>query len=509
VKPTLRMKLSRGLRKIRERLSRHPCDSDGTPIISAKRIIYEIGNRVRAISAGGIGAIQMLVKALDLDKAINERLHVLKIHRPYLESDHVLNVAYNTLCGGRCLEDIEIRRNDEVFLDAVGATAIPDPTTAGDFCRRLGESDIEDLMEAFNETRLKIWSQQPDEFFDKAIIDADGTLVPTTGECKEGMDVDYKGRWGYQTLLVSLANTQEPLFLENHSGNRPSFEGAARRLDQAAELCWRAGFRRILLRGDTDFSQTEHLDRWDAQKIQFIFGFDAKANLIQMADSLAKTAWTPLERPPKYKVATQGRKRPENVKERIIREREFKNLRLISEDAAEFDYSPHACKKTYRIIVLRKNLLVERGETLLFPDTRYFFYITNDRRTSAKGIIMSANDRCDQEKLIEQLKNGPRALRAPLDNLESNWAYMVMASLAWSLKAWFALALPVSPRWQERHEGEKRQVLRMGFRRFLNAFMLMPAQIIRRGRQLRYRFLSWNPWQHLFFRAFGAIQLMT
>ena len=90
----------------------------------------------------------------------------------------------------------------------------------------------------------------------------DGTLTVTTGECKEGMDISYKGDWGYHPLIVSLANTGEVLSIMNRSGNRPSEEGAADEADSAIALCRQAGFRVIRLRGDTAFSQTEHLDRW-------------------------------------------------------------------------------------------------------------------------------------------------------------------------------------------------------------------------------------------------------
>jgi hypothetical protein len=357
------------------------------------------------------------------------------------------------------------------------------------------------LMDTINEVRLNVWRRQPEEFFDEAIIDLDGTLAPTTGECKEGMDINYKGQWGYHPLVVSLANTGEPLYLVNRSGNRPSHEGAEEYLDRAIALCRRGGFRKILVRGDTDFTQTRKLDELDADGVRFIFGIDAMPNLVKIADNLPKKAWKRLRRRPKYEVRTQRRRRPENVKERIVKQREFENIRLFSEMVAEFDYQPIHCRRAYRVVVLCKNLSVERGENVLFDDLRYFFYITNDSCSPGEGVVPSANGRCNQENLIEQLKNGVRAMNMPVDNLVSNWAYMVMASLAWTLKAWLALVLPETGRWKAKYKAEKKAVLRMEFKKFLNAFMRLPCQIVRTGRRIVYRLLSWNPWQHVMLRA--------
>jgi len=419
---------------------------------------------------------------------------------PYHESDHVLNIAYNILAGGTCLEDIELLRNNEIYLDALGAPRIPDPTTAGDFCRRFKQDHIATLMEAINASRLRVWKQQSESFFEQAVIEADGTLLKTNGECKEGMDISYKGIWGYHPLVVTLANTGEPLYIINRSGSRPSHEGASHWFDKSIEHCLKAGFKQIVLRGDTDFSQTEHLDRWDDKNVRFIFGMGSMPNLKRIALNIPEGEWKALKRRPKYEVETFPRSRPENVKERIIREREFKKIRLNSEQVSEFLYSPTKCNKTYRMVVARKNLSIEKGESVLFEDVRYFFYITNDHSASAHEIVFESNDRCNQENLIEQLKNGVRALNAPVENLDSNWAYMVMASLAWTLKAWFALLLPEKGRWKEKHKTEKKIVLRMEFKKFLNNFMRVPAQIIQQGRKIIFRLLSWNPWQPVFFR---------
>jgi hypothetical protein len=501
-----RKKLRNRKRRIQYRLRERHWADQPEPMLTARNIQYELGEKARGLGAGGIGAMHLLARRTGLIEAIDEKLDLLKVHLPYHESDHVLNIAYNILCGGTCLEDIELRRNDEVYLDGLGAQRIPDPTTAGDFCRRFEPNDVEQLMDAINEVRLGVWRGQRKAFFEEAVIEADGVQACTTGACKEGMDISYKGEWGYHPLVVSLANTSEPLFLVNRSGNRPSHEGAAEYYDRSAALCRCAGFRKILFRGDTDFSQTTHLDRWDRAGYRFIFGLDAMKNLVQKADALPERRWKRLVRPAKHAVRTVPRARPDNVKERIVRERGFKNLRLTSEDVAEFDYRPTFCKKTYRVVVVRKNLSVEKGERVLFDDIRYFFYITNDRRSSASKIVREANGRCNQENLIEQLLNGVRALSMPVDNLVSNWAYMVMASLAWTLKAWFALSLPERGRWSAKYASEKSAVLKMAMKTFLNAFMRVPCQIVRTGRRVLYRLLGWNRWQQVFLRGVDALR---
>ena len=504
----IRRQLSNRKSRMERRLDKKRLGNTDRPVFTAANIDYEFAHRIHGVAHGGIGAFHLLARRIGLIDAIDQKLHLLKIHMPYHHSDHVLNLAYNALCDGTCLQDIELRRQDEVYLNALGARRIPDPTTAGDFCRRFGAADVHTLIDVFNDVRQHVWARQPTAFFDEARLDMDGVLVPSTGECKVGMDISYDGTWGYHAFVLSLANTGEVLSLLNRPGNRPSHEGAAAEVDRALRVCLEGGFRKVLLRGDTDFSQTKHLDRWNADpRIQFIFGLDKSWAKHVSADDLQAAAWQKLERPARYQVKTQPRQKPKRVKKQIVRQREFENKRLVSEDVAEMPYRPTACKNTYRLIVVRKNLSVEKGELRLFDDYVYFYYLTNDRTRSAAAIVFEANQRCNQENLHAQLKGGVRALQAPLDNLESNWAYMVMTALAWNLKAWFALWPTEGPgRHIERHQQEKATILRMEFKTFVNAFLRLPCQIVRTGRRLIYRFLSWNPWQRVFFRTFGQLR---
>ena len=470
------------------------------PMIGGLNIHYEMGAKTRAIGCGGIGALHKLVTNVGLDRALNDSLNLLKIHLPYHESDHVLNIAYNVATGGTCLEDIERLRQDENYMDALGTERIPDPTTAGDFLRRFeGEAPLLALQEAVNGTRQAIWRMQDESFRRRGVIDVDGSIAGTLGECKEGMDISYNGIWGYHPLIVTLANTREPLYLVNRSGNKKSNDGAEHWIDLAID-CVGEVFEEVLVRGDTDFSMTKHFDRWDEQA-KFVFGYKAHENVVEMADALPNRAWRRLKRPRRYTVKTEERERPENVKERIVEERGYDNIKLKSEDVAEFDYRPGACKKSYRMVVVRKNLSVEKGQEWLFDDYRYFFYITNMPEKTREEIVFSANERCDQENVIGQLKTGIHALRMPTEDLHSNWAYMVIASLAWTFKSWYALQIP--------NKQECRTVLRMEFKKFLQQIILIPCQIIRTGHRLVYRVLAYNPFLETFFETFDRIRKLS
>jgi hypothetical protein len=451
------------------------------------------------MNCGGMGAMHLLVQNLGLVQDIDAHLHLLKVHLPYHESDHVLNLTYNLLAGGQRLEDIELRRQDEVFLNSLGAERIPDPTTAGDFTRRFSEGDIAVLQECIHRARLAVWKVQPAGFLQEAFVDVDGTIAGTHGECKQGMDLSYKGIWGYAPLVVSLANTKEVLYVINRPGNAASQSGSVEWIDRAVGLVQPVAGT-VTIRGDTDFSHTEQLDRWDGEGTKFIFGMDAHPKLVKLAEALETGAWTAFEREPKYEILTEPRPKAFRYKEQVVVERRFENKKLMGEALAQIEYQPHHCHRKYRVIILRKNITMQIGEKALFDEVRYFFYITNRKDRPAK-IVGLANGRCDQENVIEQLKNGVNAMRMPVKDLVSNWAYMVMAALAWNLKAWYGLLTPNRERGME--------LVRMEFRRFLHAIMLLPCQIVRTARRVIYRILGYNSWLKDFFATWERLERLA
>ena len=357
--------------EVARRLSPSWNGQDPKPVLSPDGISYEVSEKIGAVSYGGLGLLQQVVKWSGLGEAIDRAVKLFKRHQPYHESDHVLNLIYNVATGGTRYQDIELRRQSVSFLEAVGAQKIPAPSTAGDFVQRFDASDVVDLMEAVNESRRKVWAQQPRSFFERAEIDVDGTIAPTRGEGKK------------------------------------------------------------------------------------------------------------------------RRQRRAKVKPEIVKTRGFKKLTLEREEIAEMDYHPSKAQGTYRLVVLRKTILVEKGQRRLLPQTRYHFYVTNipAAQLGTAAVVRENNRRCNQENVIEQLKNGVEALRMPSATLVANWAYLVIAAQAWNLKAWMGLVLPARL--------QARQLVKMEYRRFLREIIEMPCQILRTGRRLVYRLLDVNSWSRL------------
>ena len=147
------------------------------------------------------------------------------------------------------------------------------------------------------------------------------------------------------------------------------------------------------------------------------------------------------------------------------------------------------------MVVLRKQVRVMPGQQKLFDDSPYFFDITNLPATvSPWQVVAEANARCDQENIIAQGKE-MGALSAPLNDLMSNWASIVMALLAWNLKCWLSLSIKEAGKGDARaaRRAQKRKLLGLDFSTFRQSVIEVPAQILSRGRQLIYRLLTWTP----------------
>jgi len=263
----------------------------------------------------------------------------------------------------------------------------------------------------------------------------------------------------------------------------------------AVDVVRDAGFRKVRLRGDGHFSLTDDFDHWTQRKVEFVFGLAAHAKLVGVAEGLEEGVWRRLRRKGGSAGPCRRGERKPRVKKKVIEERGYRNLELEKEDYAEFAYQPGKCEREYRVVVLRKTITVKQGQALLLPEVRYHFYITNATKSvlSSRQVIAEANARCDQENLIEQTKNGVHAMRMPCDTLQANDAYMVIACLAWNIKAW------IGQLWPNRKQGK--DIVRMEFRRFVASIIALPCQVLRTGRRIVHRFLAYSRWLEPILRA--------
>ena len=455
-------------------------ESTRRPVFRTRRVHTEIDRGSRATPYGGLALAHQLVQGLNLPRAIDHGVPIFKIHLPYHESDHLLTHVYNLFAGGTCIEDIASLQDSEAFRNLVGACRVPDPTTAGDFLRRFDPQTLSFLTHVFDETHEKVWAALPRAKRRMATVDLDSTIKPVYGECKEGADFSYTGKWSYHPLLISVAETNECLRLINRSGNRPSAEGSGEALDECLGRLTRH-FRKVRVRGDTAFGGQETVRVCDVYKnVEFAFGLNATANLVQMAENLSPRAFRPFDpRPPApgrgHKVMRVRRRRRRRTRRARARARGYDTLRTVRESVAEFPYRPGWADRDYRIVVRRQLVETSRGQEVLFEQYRYRFFITNIPDMTPAEVVRFAYGRCNQENTIEQLKNGMATMKMPTGELVANAAFLMAGQLAWNLRAWLSLlALP-------------EESLRWEWKRFRHAFVYVAARVVRKARRVCVR----------------------
>ena len=420
---------------------------------------------------GGLALAARLMARLKVPQAIDARLSLLSSHRPFHESDHVLTHVYNLFVGGSAIEDIADLQHSEPVRRILGASRIPDPSTAGDFLRRFDRKAIEQLDRAIDQAQGRVWRG----FFGRrrakrGVVDLDSHVRHVYGSQKEGADFTYKGGFGYHPLVISLAGTQECLRLVNRSGNVPSAEGAADQLEELAVML-NSRFKRVLVRGDSAFARQDIFDVCDQRGWNFAMVSPTQSNFAELADSLPQRCWRPFRAAVgRSSSGPRRRKRGVNRRRRCARRRGKRDLKLEKQWLAELDYQPARSQRTYRLVIRRQRIEEsEQGE--LFELWRYRYVITNlPRSVTTEQVVRETYRRCDQENVIEQLQGGVAALHMPTGGFLANHAFLLCARLAHNLKAWLAmLALPV-------------EAMRWEWKRFRRAFVYIAARVVTTAR---------------------------
>ena len=451
---------------------------DERPVIRNRQVRVQIQERGEITPYGGLSLAHDLAMRLGIDRDINHSMELLRLHLPYFNSDHLLTHVYNQYVGGSCIEDIAHLQHSDAIKHLTGACRIPDPSTAGDFLRRFNRSNLRAFQQVIDRAREKVWRQMPNSRKRVATIDMDSTIKPVYGECKQGADFSYTGKWSYHPLLLTLAETRELLRTLNRSGYAVSADGATAALKEVLPMVKRH-FGKVYVRGDSAFYQKAIIAQCVRNHVGFALVMDSYANLIAMAENLPESAWKPFSAHAAQKAARtdprrKTRRKRERVRRRKAQERGYKTLATTDQWAAEFNYTLRPALdefglvgSTFRVVVKRQLVETSQGQELLYTDYVYRFIITNIPRSEmdAGEVLRFAYGRCDQENIIEQAKNGIAALRMPTGELLANAAFLMAGQLAWCLRAWLSLlALP-------------RETSRWEWKWFRQAFVYVAARI--------------------------------
>lgn len=457
---------------------------DERPVIRNRQVRVQIQERGEITPYGGLALAHDLAMRLGIDRDINDSLLLLRLRLPYFESDHLLTHVYNQYVGGFCIEDIANLQHSDAVKHLTGACRIPDPSTAGDFLRRFNPSNLRAFQQVIDRAREKVWRQMSNSRKGVATIDMDSTIKEVYGQCKQGADFSYTGKWSYHPLLLTLAETHELLRTLNRPGNATSADGAAEALKEVLPMVKR-NFGKVYVRGDSAFYQRAIIAECVHQHAGFALVMDSCPSLIEMAENLPESVWKPFSAHAVQKVA-QAAKKPRKKRRRVralkAQQRGYKSLSTVEQWVAEFNYTLSAgleefglIGSTFRVVVKRQLIETRQGEQLLYTDYVYRFIITNIPRSEmdAGEVLCFAYGRCDQENIIEQAKNGIAALRMPTGDPLANAAFLMAGQLAWCLRAWLSLlALP-------------RETTRWEWKWFRQAFVYVAARITQGARRAK------------------------
>lgn len=428
---------------------------------------------------GGLALAVRLFSKLKVAQRIDKALSLLRLHRGYFESDHVLTHVYSLFAGGTCIEDIAYLQQSEPVRRLLGTEQIPDPTTAGDFLRRFDAEDIARLDRVGDQVHRDVWKKHYARGKQaQVLVDLDSHVHHVYGHQKEGTDYTYKGGFGYHPLVVSIAGTQECLRIINRPGNVASAAGSADALEEVIPLL-KERFKRVVIRGDSAFADQSIFDKCEEHGAFFAVVSPTQTNFAAIADGIEEGRWRPF-RAKADQIPIEDRKvqrqRGPDVRRERTEARGKRDLRLQEQWIAEVDYRPKRSSKTYRLIV-RRQRIHEHRQGQLFDLWRYRYVLTNlPKSVPMHEAVRMTYQRCDQENIIEQLQSGVAAMKLPTGGFLANHAYLVCARLAHNLKAWLAmLALP-------------RESMRWEWKRFRRSFVQIAARVVCSGRQTLVRF---------------------
>ena len=439
-------------------------------------VILKENKRSPLIGYAGIVPVRNLISKLDIASIIDNHVSVLKRHKPYFESDHILNFVYNFLTGGEVINDIERLQESEGVLRILGTESIPDPTTAGDFLVRFDEKDIGAFQTSLDEIQDTAFSLLDPKRKKQATIEHDSSLHEVYGEKKEGADYSYEKIYNYNAQYITLAETGDVVHQELREGNRYSSYGLAKILPGIFDRVGRH-FTHLRYRADSASYDKAIVKVCEQKGVEFYISADQTQKLMKEIQNIEEGAWKCFRRKNlstgDMKPLVKKRKKRKNHKKTILEKRKPNRKRKGKPQIASLLYQPVGWEKPYRFVVKRTEVLDKHGQ-LYFEDglCKYIYHIvvTNNYHASDSRVMHIAQGRANQENLIKDFKYGLGLSHVPTGFFLANRIYFKIAALAWNIKTWMLNLLAIG-------DGA---VLR--FKRFLYLWIYQACTVSKTGR---------------------------
>ena len=394
------------------------------------------------LSYAGILPVRNLVERLDVASVLDSNISILKRHKPYFKSDHILNFVYNFLTGGEVINDIERLQEAKGILRILGTESVPDPTTAGDFLVRFGEKDIEAFQDSFDRIQDSAFSLLDRKRKEVATIEHDSSIHEVYGQKKEGADYAYENTYSYNVQYITLAETGDVLHQELREGNRYSSFGLSAILPGILD---RVGnhFKHLRYRADSASYDKDIVRPCDERGVEFYISADQTKRLMGEVAGIEEGAWKCFRdmnlRATRKKRPVKKRKKRKNHKKAVLDRRKPNRKRRGQTHIASLFYQPLGWQKPYRFVVKRTEVIDKHGQLYLEEGLCKYFYhiiVTNNFDASDTRVMHIAQGRANQENLIKDFKYGLGLSHVPTGFFLANQIYFKIAALAWNIKTW-------------------------------------------------------------------------
>lgn len=411
----------------------------------------------------GLSLFYAMAETLEIPRILDEQVHVKMREHGYPESEHILALAANAFVGGDFLDDLEALREDTAIQKAIGRRNIPDPTTAGDFCRRFSLGHIFQMNRAYGEIQQAVYARRPE--IGSWTVDVDAKAHEVHGEKKQGAAINYDGIYSLQPLYAFVHETDEMIHAELRSGNtHPGAKAVAflRRMKRKIPK----SVTQVHLRSDSACYNHQVVRYCEQEGWTFTITADQTGPLMGRIHALAEAAWQANPQDPTLSYA-------------------------------EVAYQPVGWPKAYRYLVRREPKKNTGGQATLFEPLAFSYYVVVTNRAGEISELMPLHDqRGMSERRIGQFSS-EFLHHLPMENFMANWVYLLCAQLAYNLALWLRdLVLP--PFYRKKH-----------IKRIRRCVGLVAAKVTSGGRQIRLKVSVMHRWWRDFVHAWEAIPTLS